>query len=320
MGNLELPLILLAGRDRRGSELPEEGRDLHVLRGYKAIELEIAGQPLLVRLIERLRDCGAFAPIFLAGPARVYGPLVAEELAGEVLVVDTDGDFGENIRAGLEAAMAHGHHGQVAVMTSDVLPDPADLREALDDLRQHQPCDFWCVECRVRDAAQLGASAWKPEYLIQPEGESRPVPTLPGHLVVADMAAARLDLLYRIFELAYRTRNRPMAYRQAMIVSGALLALLGKDLERILSLRWPTLTWEMVWHGVALGRKLVTSGVPQREMEYLLRRMWVRTSHRRRHPERRGRVFIMDGLSLARDIDTLEEAREMSRQLEQATV
>lgn len=308
----ELPLILLAGRDRRGATLPEGRPDLHLLRGYKAVELEIAGRPLLVRLLERLRECGGFGPVFVAGPARVYEPL-QESLAGEFRLIDTDSDFGGNLRAALEEVRSLGFAGHVAVMTSDVLPDPGEMRQVLDDLERHQPCDFLMVECRADDAARLGASDWKRRYLIRPRGESAAVPTLPGHFVVADLGAVRLDLLYGIFELAYRTRNRPTSYRRAVIVRSVLAKLFAEDLKRLARLGRPGVTWELVWNGLVLIKKLVTTGIDQDEMEDRVRRMWIRWRHRRRHPERRGRVMIHDGLSLARDVDTEEEAREVQR-------
>lgn len=306
-----LPLVLLAGRDRRGAPLPESGRGLHPLRGYKAVDLDVAGRPLIARLLEVLRASGAFGPIFVAGPAHVSAALDGVE------PIDTDRDFGGNIRAAIEEIRRRGIAGQTAFMTSDVLPDPGELAAALDDLERHQPCDFWIVECRVRDAGALGASAWKPKYLIRPEGEGEPVGTLPGHLIVADPGILRLGILYRAFELAYRTRNRPTGYRRRVIVRGILRTLLAADLKRLVTLRRPGVTRDMLWDSLVLVRKLVTTGCDQREMEDRLRRIWVRADHRRRHPERRGRVMIHDGLTLGRDIDTEEEAAEISRRFEE---
>ena len=301
-----LPLILLAGCDRRDGAPPEARHDLHMLRGYKAKELTIGGRPLIVCLLERLRDCGGLDPIFVAGPAHLY-----EGLDPEVRLVDTDGDFSENVRAGLEAAAAVGCEGLVGVMTSDLLPDPAELRTALEDIERHRPLDFWIVECRPRTPEELGTSAWKRKYYIQPRGEEKAVGTLPGHLFVADPRVIRLNLLYTLFEIAYRTRNRPTAYRRTVVVRNILATLLFKDLKRLLTLRVPNITYDMLWHGVVAMKKAVTvQGIDQDEVEDRLRRIWVRTSHRRRYPERRGRVMILDGVSLARDIDTEEEARE----------
>ncbi len=303
-----IPILLLAGRDRRKTSVPG-GR--HVLGGYKAMELQVAGRPLIVHLIERLRETGAIDPIFVAGPAQVYA-----ELAEEVRLVDTDSTFGENIRAGLEAILTEYPDSQVACITTDVLPETDELRRLFDDFERHQPLNFWTVECRAEDDAALGSSAWKRRYLIRPEGEERVVPTLPGHLVIGDPNALRLDLLYRIFELAYRTRNRPTAFRLTYVVRNALAMLLGRDLKKLMALRVPNITWSMVVNGLVLLRKLVTTGIDQREMEERIHRVWVRSSHRRRHPERRGRVLVSDILSLGIDIDTEEEAQEITDRME----
>jgi hypothetical protein len=125
----------------------------------------------------------------------------------------------------------------------------------------------------------------------------------------------RLDLLYRIFELAYRTRNRPTRFRRTYVIRKALLTLLGRDLSGLLAGRLPVVTWEMITQTLILLRKLLTTGVDQREMEDRLTRVWVRRSCRRLHPERRGRVLISDVLSLACDVDTEEEAREIAERM-----
>ena len=64
-----------------------------------------------------------------------------------------------------------------------------------------------------RDPERLGESGWKPRYHVTPEGVSGPVPVLPGHLAIFDSAALRWKFMYRLMELAYRTRNRPILYR-----------------------------------------------------------------------------------------------------------
>lgn len=316
MATLELPLILLAGRDRRQTSLPDGVDDRHLLRGYKAMEVEIGGRPLIVRLLERLHEGGVRGPIFVAGPARVY-----RELAGEVRLVDTDGDFGENIRASLKAVREDGHRGHVAVLTSDVLPEADELRAAFDDFERHQPLDFWMLVCRAGDPAKLGASAWKPTYLLRPEGESEAAATLPGHLFMADPENLRLELLYSLFELAYRTRNRPTSYRRTVIVRSVLSTVFAIDFKRLVTFRRPIVTRDMLWNGLVLVKKIMSDrGVDQGEMEDRLRRIWVRSSFRRRHPGRRGRVMIHDGVSFARDIDTEEEAREAECHLREEAV
>ncbi len=314
MTDSTIPLVVLGGRDHATTTLPEGGRDKHVLRGYKAVRLQIGGRPLIEVLIGRFRDTGTFGPFYIAGPLTVY-----ERLAGgDVHVVDTDASFGDNIRHSIEAVMAAHPASQVAYTTCDILPDPEELRRVLGDLHRHQPCDFWMPQIRApADLGRLGESAWKPKYGIRPEGEDTPVPTLPGHLIVADPRAMRLSMAFRIFDLAYSTRNRPVRYRRSWITRRALGALIAEDFRRLLRLRPPNVTAEMVYHGLSVAKLLVSGNAGQRKLEHHLHRMWVRRSHRKRHPDRRGWAPVLDILSLARDIDTEEEARELVDELGQ---
>jgi hypothetical protein len=305
-------MLLLAGRDHGTTNLPEAGREHRVLRGYKSMELIIAGKPLMVHLIERLRATGAFDPIFIAGPAKVHG-----ELQDMARIVDTDGNFGENIQLGLAAMRAQCPESSlVACMTSDLLPDPDELQLLVDDFHRHQPLDFWYNLCRAEPEQSFGTSSWKPKYLVRPEGEETAIPTLPGHLVIANPDALYTDFIYPLFERAYRTRNRP-AWRRLEVLWKAFTALFLKDLRRALTCRVPDVIWGMVGHGIPLIYKIITpNGIAQHEMEDRLRRMWVRTSHRWRHPKRRGRIAIYATPSFARDIDTEEEAREITQRVE----
>jgi hypothetical protein len=310
-----LPLIILGGRDRGTTVLPEAGRNKHLLRGYKAVDLEIGGRPLILTLVERLRACGLFEPMVIAGPRAVYEPVVEG-----VRVLDTDSTFGGNLKASVEALRAEFPSRLLAVTTCDILPDPAELARAIDDFERHRPRDFWMPLIRSPERLdRLGESAWKPKYAVVPEGEDRPVNTLPGHLIIVDPAVLRLSLIYRVFEVAYRTRNRPIAYRFSLMVRTFFSTLVWGDLRRLFSLRRPHLTWTMISNGYAITRRFRGGGgIPQAELEERVSRLWVRHRHRRRHPERRGRVPILDTLSLAKDIDTEEEAREAARAMESA--
>lgn len=308
-----LPVLLLAGRDRGSTELPSGGRDQHLLHGYKAAELSTGDRPLIVELVDRLEQREAFGPVFVAGPAAVYEPLLGDRRrAGTVVLVDTDGNLGENLLAGVEAALGRDPEAPLAVMTSDVLPEPGDLDAALEDYRRHLPLDFWLSEIRVpADRRRLGRSAWKPKYRIRPTGEEQAVATLPGHLVIVEPGIARYRLICAVFELTYRTRNQSVRRRLWRIVRGALGILLAEDLRRLFRLRPPILTAEMLYHGLRLGFRLRDGDIAQETLEDSLRRIWVTRRHRRRHPERRGRVAMLDALSLARDADTVEEAEEI---------
>ncbi|MEE8523232.1 MAG: hypothetical protein V3T72_04815 [Thermoanaerobaculia bacterium] len=309
MESTKIPLIILGGRDRAGTQLPEAGRGKHVLRGYKAIDLRIAGRPLINILLDRLRACDRFDPIYVAGPRDIYEPVVTG-----VRFIDTDGTFGGNIRVSLEAVGAELPVQPIAFISCDILPKAEELERALDDYERHRPLDFWALTIRAPvDPHLLGESAWKPKYDIQPEGEDQAVGVMPGHLAIVEPESLRLRLLYIVFDAIYRTRNRPLAYRRAAMGRTLVLTLIGNDLRRILKWRWPTYTWSLASNGLAIVARLMAGNLKQRELETRLHRAVARERHRKAHPERRGRFAILDGLSLAKDIDTEEEAREIAR-------
>lgn len=307
MDDDKAPLIILGGRDRKSTVLPEKGRDKHVLRGYKAVEFEIGGRPLILEVIDRFRASGAFDPIYVAGPRSVYQPL-----DGGLECIDTDGSFGENLAA-CAAFLARAHPGrQVMFTTCDILPEPGELRRALDDYLDHQPVDFWMPQCRVpEDRRQLGQSSWKPKYQLRRAGDSEATEVLPGHLVAVDPQILRIDLVCRFFGGLYRTRNRSIAVRARVVAFRLLRELLRADLRQIARGHWPTVTWDVAYHSIGLARRLARGIATPEEFEVRLRKVFVTAEHRRRFPERRGRVALIDGLSLAKDIDTLEEAREL---------
>jgi hypothetical protein len=300
-----LPLIVLAGSDRTPVVLPE-GAHEHALAGAKGIDIRIGGRPLIDLALERFAQSGLFEPIYVAGPVALYG-----EQRGEVRVIDTDSTFGDNIQVAL-AAVRKRHPAQpVALTTCDVLADPEELEALLEDYRIHAPMDFWFPLVKVpEDLRRLGASAWKPQYPIRPFEGQPPVRVLPNHLVVVDPDALQLRLLFRCFELAYQSRNRPIGPRLWLMVRNVIAGLLARDLRLVLRGRAPVRTWTVISNGIQLARGLRSGRITQRELEDRLRKIFVRHSHRRAFPHRRGRVPLVDALSLAKDIDTEEEAAE----------
>ena len=69
---LPVPAIVLGGSDQRATALPDAGRDKHPLTGYKGAAIRVGGRPLIAVLLDRMRACGRFDPIWVAGPERVY--------------------------------------------------------------------------------------------------------------------------------------------------------------------------------------------------------------------------------------------------------
>ncbi len=308
MEHKPLPLIILAGSDPKPAELPDSGADLHPLKGYKGMALRIRGRPLVDLLVERLLASGSFDPIYIAGPARIYGPS-----RQGALVIDTDRNLGENVERGVAAVTERFGHGPLALTTCDILPSVEELHSLMEDYYRHAPLNFWFPVILAPDTTQqIGASFWKPRYRIAPKAGEPPCTLLPGHLIVADTGTLRLPLVYRIFELAYRSRNRSILYRLGLIVSHVFATLLVQDLQNVMALQRPAFTFTVLHNAVALALRLRKGVITSQELAERLDRIFVMYRHRRRHPERMGRLPLLHGLSLAKDIDTEEEAREMT--------
>ncbi len=302
-----IPLIILAGGDRTPTRLPEKGAGKHPISGLKGFDIRIGDQSMVDLLLERLRPAEAFDPIFLAGPVAVYG-----ETRQGARVIDTDGSFGENIDTSVRQVMAE-HPGPLAFITCDVLPDLDQLRLLLEDYRRHSPLTFWYPLILAPETPeQLGASSWKPQYRIRKDRSSPALGVLPGHLVFVEPSHFRLDLVERVLELSYASRNRPIAYRFFYIVSRILSFLLGQDLKRLLRLRPPTFTVTLIVNGILLAWRLRQETITADELAKRLRRILVKGSQDRAD---RGRVALLDAMTLAKDIDTMEEAAEKAREL-----
>jgi hypothetical protein len=307
-----VPIVVLAGSDRKAPVLPDAAHDEHPIAGYKGLDVRIADRPLAALVVERVSAVRSLGPVHLVGPARAFGSLAG----ARTRLIDSDGSFGENIRAAVRGARAERPEGPLAFITCDVLPEVAALESLVEEYRRGAPYDLWFPLVRFpEDERRLGASAWKPFYRMAPHRGEPAVRLLPGHFVIADPEALRLDFLYRLFDLGYRTRNRPIAARRGVMVRGVLAGLLIQDLRNALTLRAPTLTWTVLVTGIAAARKLYAEAISRTELEDALRRIFVRARHRRLHPRRRVALPIVDALSLALDIDTEEEARALGAEL-----
>ncbi len=302
-----VPLVILGGGDRRPVRLPAEGRGKHPLTGYKGLDLRIGGRRLIELVLERMRACGSFDPIFVAGPAEAY------RAAGlEARLIDTNSSFGVNIGAALEAASAARPGSAIAFTTCDILPEARDLDAAMREFRQGEPYDLWFPLVRVpADRSLLGASAWKPRYRFREAPGREQVEILPSHLIVVDPEALRLDFVFRLMGAGYRCRNRSVLYRLALLFGTFLATIVAHDLGRIVRGRRPTRVRDILLSGSAGAMRLGRGNAPVAEIEDAVRGIFVRREHRDRYPERRVRMPFVDGLSLALDIDTEEEAREV---------
>ncbi|MEM6704343.1 MAG: hypothetical protein AAF690_16620 [Acidobacteriota bacterium] len=309
--NPTLPLIILGGSDRKPSDLPPEGRGKHALSGCKAVDIHIDGRRLIEVVVDRFKAAGSFHPIYIAGPAVAYAKTQVDSE-----VFDTDEGFGRNIQVGIDEARKRHPEGELAMATCDILPTEDDLKTLLDDYREHAPSDLWFPMIEApQDARELGESSWKPRYQIRDgeEGE-RTVPVLPGHMAIFDPEAMRLQFLYRLLDLGYQSRNRPILYRRSFLIRQLFFRVLWQDALHLLSFRLPTFTWDTLRTGGGAALKLRNNKMTRVELEEAMRKVFSRRAHRKEHPERRIRMPILQALSIARDIDTLEEAAEMGAQ------
>jgi len=305
-----IPLVVLGGGDARPSTLPETGAELHPLQGPKGLALKIQGRPIIDLLLERLQASGYFSPIYIAGPAELYG---AER--GGCKVIDTNSTFGNNIKAAIATVMTECPGQSVAITTCDILPEEDELHRLMEDYYHHLPLDFWFPAILApEENRELGASAWKPRYRVAPLPGEQPRTLLPGHLLVADPAAVRRPLVYRTFDLAYESRNRPIMYRLGLIVGHIFGGLVLQDLKLLFTFRLPTMTYTVIYNGTVMALKLRRGIITPEEMATRLHRIYIRYQHRRQFPERAGRTPLKHGLSLAKDIDTVEEAEEIAQE------
>lgn len=303
-----LPLIVLAGSARKWEAVTEHGDRLV---GPKGVKIRVEGRPLIDVIVERFAAVGLFEPIFIAGPAKHYG-----EQRGVAEVIDTDTDFGGNIRNAVDTIVPRLAPEVIAFTTCDVIPDPAELEALAADYLEHAPVDFWFPLIKVpEDPTALGASAGKRRYRVRPDGQRKPVVILPGHLSFVRPAAMRQRLLYDCFELAYRSRTKPFLQRFFYIVRRVLWLLLREDARALVAGRPPFLTIEALYNATRLVYGVSGGVFSQRLVENRLRRIFTTRRYRRAHRDRRGRLPVIEGLSLAKDIDTRSEAEDQQVQV-----
>jgi hypothetical protein len=302
---MTLPLLVLGGGDRKPHHLPPRGRDKHPLTGCKGADVLVGGRRLIDVVLERLTGLPeVFGPFYVAGPARVYREIAAATL------IDTDADFGGNLEAGIER-VRHDHPGSpIAVTTCDVLPDRDEILGMLAHYWAHAPCDLWFPLVRLPpDEGSLGESAWKPRYKVLDQNGT-PARVLPGHLVIVEPEGMRLEFLYRLLQSAYDSRNHSMRYRRWYLLRRMTRSILAHDWRELAGGRLPTMTLDVL-AAVRAARRLIRGTLPEADLECNLRRVFVHRAHRLAYPERRMLLPILEGLSLARDIDTVEEAKAL---------
>lgn len=312
-GKDSIPLVILAGSDRRAGPVPAEASNLHFVVGYKGACLRFGGRPLAQVLVERARKSKAFGEVYLSGPARVYQELV------DCPVIDTDGHVGQNIRAAVNLVRErHGRRARLAFMACDILPEAEEIAELADQLtRLSAPGEEIPALALSFIAAEapLGASSWKPKYRIRtgPNAESHIL--LPGHLAVAWPARLRMGLLYRLLDLFYRERNKDYDQRRRAIIARILLTLLGRDFFNLIRLKPPTLTYTVLRHGLGTFMRWRRNQLDLEGLAHGCAAIIVRRRYFRRWRSRCVRIATTPLLSFAKDIDTEEELGEVAEKL-----
>ena len=311
-----IPITILGGSDRKRSRLPEAGRALHPLAAYKGAALRADGVPLALLLAERLVESGGFAPVTIAGPARIFDPLIRDLWRSEHApprVIDTDSTVAQNLRAAIEDHVAE-DDGPLAILACDVLPTVSELTELRLAFERERPLALWLpFIASPPDPAKLGAFAWKPKYRVAPRDGGEPLPILPGHIAILKPARLRVKLLFSLMDAAYRTRNRPVASRRWAILWRVSGSLLWADLLELVRLRPPTRTYSVVSAGLRISKDLRSRELGQTDLEGLVADVFLHRAWR--HLERPINLPILDVLSLAEDIDTEEEAAALATEL-----
>ena len=305
-----IPVTILAGSDLRAGEMPGSARGLHPLVAYKGVELRAEGRPVIELLVERLHEVEGFGEVFVAGPRRAYAALDLN-----ATIIDTDGSIATNLRAAIERHRASNEPGPMALLACDVVLETGELARLREAYEADADCAVWVPVVRVpEDETTLGEFGWKPSYSLRVHSGDESIRVLPGHLGIFDPESLRWPLLYRLLDTAYRTRNRPVGPRRRAMVLSILRGLLVQDLKAPFLLRAPTLTASVLWNGLRFANGLKRGELVQRDLERFLSRVLIRRGWRRRFPDAGVRTPVVDILSLAEDVDTEEEVRELRHQ------
>ncbi|MCA9072966.1 MAG: hypothetical protein KDA84_28780 [Planctomycetaceae bacterium] len=239
----KIPLVILAGSDSRRGPLHEKLSADQVITGFKGALPLASGKCLAAELIDRYRQTGRFEDPVLLGPRAVYRDLVDCEIA------DVEGSLAATLQCLHAQAQQRWSNGQaIAVSACDILPTSNEIVELLETGYDPNPeCQFWWQMIQSEPNA-LGASSWKPKYLIRKSPDQTPEPMYPGHLVIFRPEAIRMSLWIRIMALTYRYRNLPIRKRVLPMLVRGLGMLAAQDLRNLTRGQLPILTFSIPWH------------------------------------------------------------------------
>lgn len=295
-----IPILILAGSDRRRGPVHPELHADDMLSGYKGALPLPWGKCVAAELVDRFRATGRFADPLIVGPRSVYGSLVDCE------IIDVEGTLVDTLRSVRRHTARRIPAGTpIAVSACDILPTPREISRLLETgYDSHPGCGFWW-QMITAEPGELGASAWKPRYAIQAEDGATPQTAYPGHLVIYRPEQLRVDLLIRLLALAYRYRNRPLSKRVLPMLARGVGMLAMQDLRNLTIGQLPVLTFSIPWHILSAYAEFRRQSLTVSSFERHLGRILL---HRRfRRAERPVVVTLSNILSFAQDIDSRAE-------------
>lgn len=301
-----LPILILAGSDRRPGPVPPGLTREEMLSGYKGALPVPWGGSLVAELIRRLRQTERFADPVVIGPRSVYAGLVDCEVA------DVEGTLGVTLsRVARLVNERFAPDQPVAITTCDILPTPEEIQDLLQTGYDPQvDSQFWW-QIAAAEPGELGAGAWKPRYALRTEAGAAPQTVYPGHLVILRPQAVRFELINQLLVAAYKYRNWPLRKRFVPILLRGLGLLIRQDILNLGRRQLPTLTIFMPWHLLRAYRGIRRATLTLPDFERHLARTVL---HRRYCGEGRPFVITMTGhVSFAKDIDTRAELEELAR-------
>jgi len=304
-----IPITIMAGSDHVPGHLPESSSGLHSLSTfYKGAEVKVGNAPLIALLIEQIEKSGGFGPVVIAGPAGIY-----KTLGLNATIVDTNGSIATNLKAALDHHRESYGSTPIALLAYDVLLNSEDLDELRRCYQKDKPCAVWVPFVRKpENSEELGAFGWKPTYSLLPAGGEAPVNILPGHLAILQPEAMRLPILYELLNLAYQTRNHPVATRKKVMIRSVIGKLLLDDLRALRSLHAPRLTVSVIANGLRIANHLRKGDLTIPELEDAIGGIFLRHDSQSKQSGGGVRHPIVDILRLAEDIDTQEEAANLN--------
>ncbi len=302
-----LPLVILAGSDRRRGSVPPGMQAADMLVGYKGAFRLPGGRPLVAEVIERFLSSGRFEQPILIGPSRIYS-----ELELPCQVVDSEGPLSSTLKAATRTVTERfALDRPIAFTACDILPSAEELTALMSDAYDPFARSVFWTQLVAASAEQMGASGWKPGYALA-AGPARMMNVYPGHLVVLRPNALRFPIMFRLLELAYRYRNRPLWQRALGMTMQGVGALMAQDFGSLMHARPSLLSLSIPFHCVASYLRYRSGHFGVSDLERVFAKVFLHRGAQVDHGNRPVVFAITRALSLAKDIDTRAELDELT--------